>query len=218
MSGLPVSTIRSSVRSIVGLDTNDLTDDQCDVFINRSLWWLQNLVKLPENEQISIEQTVAGQVSYNLAYPVEGLLAISLYDPDLEKLVPLSVIGGYARDDIYYFDTAQQGKPTAFERFGTAFYLNPVPDSVYDLHCRRRELISDVTSLTTAIGLDPVLHEVLIYGAAERLFIDYRDFNSSDRMKREWANKLQGYSDQTTKEQSNWKYAQVKVMRPPYGI
>ncbi len=86
------------------------------------------------------------------------------------------------------------------------------------MHCRRLELVSDITSSTSAIAIDPVLHEVLIYGAAERKFLDLRDFNSSDRMKREWANKLQGYRTQTHLEHSNWKYAQVKVMRPGYGI
>lgn len=218
MSGLLPSVIRTSVRDIVGLTSSDLPDDDCDVYINRSLWWLQNLLNLPENEQIDVVQTVAGQVAYALAYPLNGLLAVNLYDEDLEKLVPLSVIGGYARDDLYYFDTLAQGKPTAYERYGTSFYLNPIPDAVYDLHLRRRELLADVTSATSSIGTDEVLHEVLIYGAAERVFINFRDFNSSDRMKREWANKLQGYRNTTELEQSNWKYAQVKVMRPPYGI
>lgn len=218
MSGLTPSVCRDGVRTIVGLDNSDLIDNDCDVYLNRALWWLQNFLKLPENEVIEVVQTVAGQVSYSLAYPVEGLLAISLYDSDLEKLVPLNPIGGYARDDAYYFDTLAQGKPQNFERFGRSFYLQPIPDEVYDLHCRRRDLFSDISSLTTTIALDPTLHEVLIYAAAERVFLDLRDFNSSDRMKREWANKLQGYKTQLETEQDNWKYAQVKVMRPSYDL
>lgn len=216
MSGLSPTELRNSVRSIVGLDTSDLSNGACDVFLNRALWWLQNLIDLPENEQIVTVPTVASQVEYALTYPASGILAISLHDPDSDELVILDVIGGYANDDITSFAAEDEGKPTAFERFGNSFYLRPVPDAVYDLQVRRKETIADITSATTTISLDPALHEVLIYGGAERVFLDYRDFNSSDRMKKEWGVKLQGYRPQKVIEQGNWKYAQVKVIRPPY--
>jgi hypothetical protein len=216
MSGITPYTLRNTVRTIVGLEQSDLPDADVDVFLNRSLWWLQNLLDLPENEQITIVPTVAGQVSYTLAYPIEGLLAISLHDPDLDKLVPLTVIGGYARDDLYSFDTLDQGKPTSYERLGDSFYLSPIPDDIYDLHCRRRTNITDIDFSTSSIGLNPVLQEVLGYGAAERVFLNFRDFNSVDRMKRMWATILQGFKTQDVIEQANWKYAQVKVIRPPY--
>lgn len=218
MSGLSPANIRTTIRDIVGIDSSDKTDNDLDIKSNQALWWLQNRLNLPENEQINIVQTVAGQASYPLSYPVEGLLAISLKDPNTDELIPLNLIGGYASDDETSFAAEAEGVPKDFERFGNAFFLRPIPDDAYDLYLRQKETIADITSATTSIALDPVLHEVLIYAAAERVFLDLRDFNSSDRMKREWGIKLQGYKTQDEKEQPNWKYAQVKVVRPSYGI
>lgn len=216
MSGLSITQARNRLRTILGLDDVDLDDTAADLLLNQSLWWLQSILKIPANEVITTIATVAGTVNYTLTYPTEALLAVSLRDPDTDELKPLLPISGWARDDLYSYDVEQQGKPEYYERFGREFYLQPIPDDVYTLQLRRKDLIADLSSSTTQIAMDSVLHEVLVYGAAERGFIDLRDFNSSDRMKREWGVLLQGYSTQEQTEQSNWKYAGVKVIRPPY--
>lgn len=218
MSGLSVANLREITRDILGLDDTDLDDTDCDLLLNRSFWWLQSILSLPEDEVLTTIPTVAGQVNYSIGYPIEGVLSVSVKNDDDNELESLYPIGGYARDDLYSYDADAQGRPERFERFGRSLYLQPIPDAVYTLQIRRRELVSDITGATTQIALDSVLHDVLVFGAAERGFLELRDYNSSDRMKREWAIKLQSYTTQEEKEQTNWHYAQVKVMRPKYGV
>ena len=218
MSGILLSALRSELREALGYDAIDLPDPDADLLLNRSWWQLQNILDLPASEVQTDFPTVAGQqtYAYDTTGDIEAILSLSVLNPDTQIYDPLELTDPILSDENVSLNTSSRKIPEKYFRFGESLFLVPIPDKIYTIRIRRRQIIADLTGAAYE-SLPANLHEIILYGAVSRGFLRQRDFDSVERFEQKWKDLLQMTVPETSKEQDMTRYASFRLLRAnPY--
>ena len=215
MSGMATNLLKSEL--LVHLGDSSLEDSIQELLLNRAWWAIQEELKLPNNDIYTTFSTVISQSAYAITYPVDAIYDLAYEDADTQTTVPIDEESKETYDKELSTDPTVEGKPEKYHVFGPNLYIRPVPDAIYVVRIRRKEMLSDLTG-SAAVATANSLHEVILLGAVHRGFLRQRDYNSADRIKREFESMLAKFVPTEVKNEANWKYAQVQPVRSPYNL
>jgi hypothetical protein len=167
-------------RSLGELSSSDLPEADALDLLNRSYWEILDKFPFREKEKTATFSTVAGTRSYNVPGSFEALRQLSIHDPDDGAINVLARDSIYSSEEERETSSDAQGRPERYFRDGGLFRLDPVPDKVYTLTIKYWTTLSDLDNSPTSDPLIPrSWHEIIVFGAIWRGFLQLRDFEAS---------------------------------------
>lgn len=175
---LSLTQMRALVRKgLGGLDSTDLADDDVDLYLNMSLWELEDKFPFEEKECVVTTSTVDGQRSYGLPSDLDALRSVAIFD-DNGQSVKLNRMSDHWYDENYNTDTDEKGQPEKYLRRRNGVILWPTPDDVYTLQLTMwRTVESLLSGLVETPGLPRNWHEIVVEGAIVRGHFYDQDYN-----------------------------------------
>ncbi len=187
---IDLAVLRTELRIHLGYEsdgTDDLSDDNADLLLNRAFWELLNKFNFRE-EECSIEFTVDEDEDFiSLPTLFESMRKLSILNSDTNKWTPL------VRADIQEFervandDDSAKGAPENYFREGSGIRLYSKagggPDATYTLRIKYRVTLADLASGNTTLVLPEVWHELVLMGGHWRGLLRLRDYESAREVK-----------------------------------
>lgn len=212
--GLTLQNLRDSLRSALGIDLNDAggDDPSIDALLNRSWWELVDTFPFKEKDATSLLSTAMGIAS--VAYPTDGdgIVDVSVLDPNCNEWRPLNRMTKVGYDSSTSEETTNQAIPSSYIHMDGAIYLSPTPDLVYSIKVRYLKQIADLTGASTPPGVPRSWHEIILLGAIWRGFINYGDYDRSDRAQAKQASLIATAVPVEAKEEFDSHYSGVEVI------
>ncbi len=174
-----VDSMILELREHTGTDTDDISDSNVLLLLNRSYWDLIDQFKFREKEQIATFSTVAGTDFYKTPQPFEALQLISVEDPLTFRHDPLTRMTEYDYEQILTNnpDTSERDKPTRYMRKEDGIILWKAPNQVYTLTIYYWTTLGDLnTSLNNVIPIPQVWDEIILWGGVSRAYKRLGDF------------------------------------------
>ncbi len=187
---IDLAVLRTELRIHLGYEsdgTDDLSNDDADLLLNRAFWALLNKFNFRE-EECSIEFTVAdGEDFISLPTLFESIRKLSILNSDTNKWTPL------VRTDIQEFervandDDSAKGAPEKYFREGSGIRLlsssGGGPDATYTLRIKYRVTLADLDTDNTTLVIPDAWHELVLMGGHWRGLLRLRDYESAREVK-----------------------------------
>ncbi len=183
---IDLTVLRTELRVHLGYETDgtdDLSDDNADLLLNRAFWELLNKFNFRE-EECSIEFTVDEDDDFiSLPTLFESLRTLSILNADTNKWTPL------VRADIKEFervandDSSAKGAPENYFREGIGIRLyssaGGAPDKTYTLRIKYRVTLADLATGNTTLIIPDVWHELVLMGGHWRGLYRLRNYEAA---------------------------------------
>lgn len=218
MPGINIANMRKGIRKATGIEEGDpdLTDIEIDLYLNRSLWEIDNKFPFKEKEKTVTFETVIGERNYDVPTPVDAVKTLAIADLYSNETKTLRYMETFEYDNLYDTDTAQQGKPWGYTRENCFVRLWPTPDKVYTIILKRWIVLSDLDDTNNLPSIPIVWHEIIQFGGLYRCFIDLGDVSRANQIKNHQIALINSTVPTQAKEEGNDKYAGVEVLRSDY--
>lgn len=184
--GISTASLITDLRVHLGnLDIGELDDDAALLLLNRSYWEVLDKFPFREKEVTATFTTTIGKRNYTVPSPFEALRQLSIKDPETNELIVLDRETIYTHEETRDTDTEEYGMPQRYVREGRAIRLNPTPDKEYEFTIKYWTVLSDLDTSPTVVNLDipQSWHEIILFGAVWRGFLQLRDFTASQQYK-----------------------------------
>jgi len=181
---IALSDLRTELRVHLGLETDDtdeLSNDDADLLLNRAFWELMNKFNFREEEKSSTFPTIDGTEFYSLPTLFESVRNISLQDSDnTETWFPLdrTSLDEYTKnlDDA----DSNEGMPLRYFREDNGIRLSPIPDkATYVIKVKHRITLADLSSSNTTLVIPQVWHELILMGGHWRGLYRLRNYEAA---------------------------------------
>ncbi len=183
---IDLAVLRTELRVHLGYEsdgTDDLSDGDADLLLNRAFWELLNKFNFRE-EECSIEFTVAEDEDFiSLPTLFESIRKLAILNSTTNVWTPL------VRIDIHEFertsndDDSAKGAPEKYFREGIGIRLlanaGGAPDATYTLRIKYRVTLADLGTSNTTVEIPDVWHELLLFGGFWRGLHRLRDFEAA---------------------------------------
>lgn len=171
--------LRASVRKAVGVPEGDpdLTNDEIDLYLNRSLWYIMDKFEFREKERAGAFETIRGIRNYELPTPVEAMRAFAVVDPLDQQTKELKQMDVEETENRYNEDERFYGKPTHYFLENCYVRLWPTPDKVYKIQFHKWTILDDIG--TNGITIPDVWNDIVLDGGIARAFKDFGDISRS---------------------------------------
>jgi hypothetical protein len=174
---MTASVLRSTVRDIVDLDTEDLPDSLLNLYIRDGYYRILDLEKRWNWLETSFTfSTVANQRAYSIS--------VFTADPISQVVSVVDNVGVGARLDMVGYDMAEQtyigsydtsGDPLFYAVWNGSIHLFPKPNDVRVLSVRAYREPIDWQTTGGAVDAAPSLHFPLVYYACSRIYQKLED-------------------------------------------
>ncbi len=210
--GLDVETMRSKLRNATGTDEDDMPDAEADLYLNLSYWDVLDRFKFREKEVLLTFATAVGERFYSVPSPFEALRNLAIVHPTSLQHIPLN-----RKSEDWYEGKYQEGSdsyaiPTDYIREGCGVRLWPTPDQVYTIVERYWTVLTDLVAGTQP-GLPQTWHEIVLYGAYWRAFLDQGAFDRSAATKKLQESLINTSIPMEAKEEIDSPRAGLEVLR-----
>lgn len=213
--GLSLQVLRDKLRKHLGdLDTNDLSNADADLLINQSAWEVFDLFDFRDKAASTTITTISGTNTYTLPVDLEGLQSVSIKDINSLDYMPLKQEEVLEYEENLSDRTDSQGEPDSYLRRGSSIILNPIPNDVWSLRVAYQRTLSDIAANGPTIPQP--WHEVILYGAVWRGFLEFGDYNRGEAMKKVQATLINPKETTEQKEKYDYREAGLTVKRRPY--
>lgn len=216
---LSLTVLRRLVRKgLGGLDEDDLSDEDVDLYLNLSLWNISDKFAFKEKEALSLISTVIGQVEYIVPEPLDALHSMAYVDPDTGKTRKLirmdwdhyEQIRDEGEDEN---DETPRGRPRRFVRRGDNFFVHPIPDKVYELRVAFwRTIASLVIGDVNTVDLPRNWQEMVVEGAVTRGHYYNEDYTLAQQADNFRVGHERSAVLAQDKEERDNKYARLRVI------
>lgn len=218
---LDLAQLIISLRTHLGMDNDDLPDDKATLLLNRSYWEIVDKFNFREKEVTATFQTERGVSRYNMPDPFEALrqISIPLTDENPKPHKPLERMTIYEYENLIVEGEANYGRPEKYGREGCFARLWPTPDKAYTLTIKYWTTLSDFDSTSPVIQrpeIPQVWHEIILYGAVWRGFLEIGDFARGNEVKTHQISLINSTSPVEAKEEFDTHTGGVEVIRAPY--
>ena len=217
---IDLTVLRQELRVHLGYettDTDELSDGDADLLLNRAFWELLNKFNFRE-EECSIEFTVAEDEDFiSLPTLFESLRTLSILNSDTNKWTPL------VRADIKEFekvandDSSAKGAPENYFREGVGIRLyssaGGAPDATYTLRIKYRVTLADLASGNTTLIIPDVWHELVLLGGHWRGLLRLRDYESAREVKNQQVALINSTVEVESKEEGDSSLAGIEIPR-----
>lgn len=217
---LDIVKLRKGVRKPTGMeeDDTDLLDPEIDDYLNRSFWEIQDKFPFREKEKTIRFNTVIGTRSYDMPKPYDALVSLSLMDPYSSEFRKLARMSTDEYESVYVEKDYERGMPTHYTRENCFVRLWPTPDKVYTMSMKRLITLEDLSNLKTTLDIPRVWHEIVMYGAVWRVFLDLGDITRSNHFKAHQVSLINSTVPTESKEEEDSREAGVIAYRPEYRV
>jgi hypothetical protein len=174
---MTAAEIRSTVRSIVDLDVDDLPDNILDLYIRDGYYRILDVEKRwPWLETTFTLTTRVNTRAYDVSAITDEPISqvVSIVDPTGVG-ARLSMIGYDAGEEVYIgsYDTA--GDPLFYAVWAGQIHLYPKPNTARQLICRGYREPIDWQTENGDVDAAPSLHFPLVYYAVSRVYQQLED-------------------------------------------
>jgi hypothetical protein len=209
---LTVANLIDKLRRHTGEDSTDLPDDDATLLLNQSYWELLDKFPFREKEQASTFSYVDGTRLYAAPSPFEAVQHIVVYDTDDNKHTRLKRMSLKWYEDEYDSDDEAEGKPEYYARYGSNYYVYPTPDEAYGGVIYYWTTLDD---LSDSQNPEPpqVWHEIIMYGAVWRRFLENADYIRAREIKNHQVMLINSTSPVEAKEEGDSRFAGIEL--PP---
>lgn len=204
-----LTDLQDDLRDALGQDSDDLPDIKANKLINRSWLEIQNNFNLREKDGIFSILTVDGTFEYALETDHDSFERVTVRDPDSLVETPLdrNTVDEFAEN--YTQNTNARSKPTTYTpRLGQKLWLNPVPDTEYEITVYYKSILPDITSAVAP----QKLYDIILYGAIWRGFFQDGDHNRGISAKSFQSSLIKDHRPQEDKDEKDSRMAGVEVI------
>ena len=183
---IDLAVLRTELRIHLGYEsdgTDDLSNDDTDLLLNRAFWELLNKFNFRE-EECSIEFTIAEDEDFiSLPTLFESIRKLSILNADTNKWTPLTRIDIQEFERVTNDDTSAKGAPESYFREGIGIRLlssaGGAPDATYTLRIKHRVTLADLSDGNTEMVIPEVWHELVLMGGFWRGLYRLRDYEGA---------------------------------------
>ncbi len=207
-------------KALGGLESSDLSDDECDELLNMSLWEIEDQFPFEIKETLYTTLLVEDQYEYDLTgiSQLDAIVSLSYVDENGVS-VPLDRMTRQVFDTL--FDDGSEndvsGSPDRYLREGNVLYIWPPPDEDLDgerLKLAMKEGIANLTSGGTSLPRN--WDQIILQGAIAIGHNLMQDYDLRDKAENFKISKLRATVTTQSKEEedSRWAGLQVAYDRP----
>ena len=183
---IDLSVLRTELRIHLGFEsdgTDDLSNDDADLLLNRAFWELLNKFNFRE-EECSVEFTIAEDEDYtSLPVLFESMRSLAILNSDTNKWTPLDRIDIQEFERLANDDSSAKGAPEKYFREGVGIRLlssaGGAPDATYTLRIKYRFTLADLASGNATLVIPDVWHELILMGGFWRGLHRIRDYEGA---------------------------------------
>jgi hypothetical protein len=203
-------------KSVGGLDSNDVSDAECDELLNISLWSIEDQFPFELKETVYSTPLVEGQAIYNLSgiSKLDALYSIAVVDDDGDR-IRLNRMTRTVYDETHSDEDAAQGFPAHYFREGAALYVEPTPSNEEDgftLELAVKESIDSLASGSQeATGLPRNWDEIVLQGAIGRFHNINQDYDLRDKAINYQLSLIRAIPTTEAKEETDSHHAGLQV-------
>ena len=212
---LDVAQMILALRKPLGMDEDDLPDEEATLLLNRSYWEIIDKFNFREKEVTATFSTEVGISRYNMPQPFEALKQLSIIDPDSRQHTPLERMTAFEYEMLYNEAETERSTPEKYLREGCFARLWPTPDKVYEMVIKYWTTLADLAADNDP-AIPQVWHEIILYGGVWRGFIDIGDFARANQIKAHQVSLIDSTSPVEAKEEFDTHTGGVEVIRAPY--
>lgn len=217
---IDLAVLRTELRIHLGYEsdgTDDLSDDNADLLLNRAFWELLNKFNFRE-EECSIEFTVDdGEDFISLPTLFESIRKLSILNSTTNQWTPLDRIDINEFERIANDDTSNKGAPEKYFREGIGIRLlssgGGGPDATYTLRIKYRVTLADLSSSNTTMVIPEAWHELVLFGGHWRGLLRLRDFEGAREIKNQQIALINSTVPVEAKEEVDSPLAGVSIPR-----
>lgn len=217
---IDLDVLRTELRVHLGYEedgTDDLSNDDADLLLNRAFWELLNKFNFRE-EECSIEFTVDEDDDFiSLPTLFESIRKLSILNSDTNKWTPL------VRADIQEFervandDDSAKGAPENYFREGVGIRLysdaGGAPDATYTLRIKYRVTLADLDSGNTTLVIPDVWHELVLMGGHWRGLHRLHDYEGAREIRNTQIGMINSTVEVEAKEEVDSPLAGIEIPR-----
>lgn len=214
--GIDLASLRSELRVHLGdLDTDDLSNPDADLLLNRAFWELLNKFPFREKE-CTVTFTVDEDESFvSLPTLFEAIRKLSIQDNDTSEWTPLTRMDIDEHEDTADDNTDSKGEPVRYLRDRNGIRLQSeqggAPDQTYTLRMKYWITLADLDDSNSDVNLPDVWHELLLYGGLWRGFIRLSDLEKAREIRNVQVGLINSTTLVETKEQADSSLAGVEL-------
>jgi len=217
---LDLTQLQNSLRNALGTPVNHPKYDTTalDLLLNRAYWALLDSIEFREKEVTGTFSTVASERFYDLPTSFDYLRHLSVTDPNSNGHIQLEQMTPAEYENNYNEDSSYEGIPTNYIREGCGIRLYPTPDQVYTVTIKYAITLADLSTSNTNPGIPQVWHEIILYGAAWRGFLELGDIPRYQQYFGLCEAMMIKVKPTKHKEEEDNRFAAVNAMRPEYRV
>ena len=215
---IDLAVLRTELRIHLGFEsdgTDDLSNDDADLLLNRAFWELLNKFNFRE-EECSIEFTVDEDEDFiSLPTLFESIRKLSILNSDTNKWTPLVRIDIQEFERVTNDDTSAKGAPESYFREGVGIRLlssaGGGPDATYTLRIKYRLTLADLDSGNTTLVLPDVWHELILMGGHWRGLHRIRDYEGAREVRNTQIGMINSTVEVEAKEEVDSPLAGIEI-------
>jgi hypothetical protein len=213
---LDQAALRRLLRKGLGnLDSDDLSNDECDEMLNISLWEIEDQFPFEIKETVYTTTLVVDQYEYDLGgiSELDAIVSLSYIDEQGKRYV-LDRMTRKQYDDLFDdgSETAISGKPEKYIREGNVLTIWPPVETELDGNTLTLALKESVESIgSTGTGLPRNWDQIVLQGAIAFGHNINQDYDLRDKAENFKLSKIRATVTTESKEEEDSRYAGLDV-------
>ncbi len=209
---IDLDTLEDELRAHLGnVSTDELTQDEAYLLLNRSFWEILNKIPLRETEESATFTTVEGEGYYSTPSLFEAIRGLSIKSEDSDQWFPLNRITMRTHEEELNTDSDARGMPDSYYRERGGYRLQPIPDDTYSMRVKYWVTLSEFSDSTTASTLPSVVDEIILMGAVYRGWFRLRDYAAARESRNHHIGLMNSYVPAEAKEEIDSARAGVEL-------
>lgn len=198
-------------RGLGGLDSQELPDDDADLYLNMALWELDNRFTFEEKETVANITLSDGVREYTIPSATDAIQGVYVLDDQRTYKVDQMTEDFFqqVRSD----KSSARARPDRYLRRDEILVLHPVPDDSYTLNVLLWKTVESLVNSTDSPDLPRNWHELVVENAIARGHFYNQDYNLAQQAQSLTIGKERAAVEDKSKEERDMSHAGLDVLR-----
>lgn len=208
--------LRNQIWSATGTDSDDISGDELDTYLNLSWWEIQDKLGFREKEGTADFSTAAGTQAYDvssISSDLESIQHVAIQNTGMTTWEPL-----HYKDYRYIVDNNDDSVdsrdlPEYYSRYNEYLYLLPIPSGIFTVRVTYLKTLDDLIS--SGYPVPQSWHEIIRLGAEARV---WHSLGEPTRRNEAFAfrDSLATTATEVKVKENVSKQAAISLLRAPY--